>query len=376
MIRCHYISSCLAAAFLAGCSSEGPAPVPAPPERDTDVFLTIQAVVSESSSMPSTRVDEYSFEDAQTDYERMQTLRVVVCDKDGKVAGNRKVGAYPDGSFKYDELTFKVKPGKYGIHLFANEGSFPDDLKESLNGLTEGTDYNTSAIPGAVLEAGNDKILFGNNVYLPMTESFEVEAKTPLKEADRYQTKKLFVTRVPVKFTFALTKNTEKLEVRFSGVADRQYLMPHGVVYDPEKYTESTNPLEGRLITAYDTPEDAAVTDFVRIFTGLEEKTDFYYDGTYFVTPPVYLCETGLKATDAVPNHYSIRIRVTNSGETWESDDDGWSDPVGLPNLPSLPRNTHVVIRMNNENKLVCEVDLVPYTCVSLNPDFGIVTTR
>lgn len=50
-----------------------------------------------------------------------------------------------------------------------------------------------------------------------------------------------------------------------------------------------------------------------------------------------------------------------------------WFPEVELPNLPSLPRNTHVIINFElSGSTLNATVDVLPYTGVYLNPDFGI----
>ena len=44
-----------------------------------------------------------------------------------------------------------------------------------------------------------------------------------------------------------------------------------------------------------------------------------------------------------------------------------------LPNLPQLPRNTHVVVNITiNEHAMDCIVDVRPYTEITLEPDFGL----
>ena len=44
-----------------------------------------------------------------------------------------------------------------------------------------------------------------------------------------------------------------------------------------------------------------------------------------------------------------------------------------LPNLPHLPRNTHVVVNVTiNEQDIDCVVDVRPYTEIELEPDFGL----
>lgn len=44
-----------------------------------------------------------------------------------------------------------------------------------------------------------------------------------------------------------------------------------------------------------------------------------------------------------------------------------------LPNLPQLPRNTHVVVNITiNEHAMDCIVDVRPYTGITLEPDFGL----
>ncbi len=45
-----------------------------------------------------------------------------------------------------------------------------------------------------------------------------------------------------------------------------------------------------------------------------------------------------------------------------------------LPNLPQLPRNTHVVVNITiNEHAMDCIVDVRPYTEITLEPEFRVI---
>ena len=74
---------------------------------------------------------------------------------------------------------------------------------------------------------------------------------------------------------------------------------------------------------------------------------------------------------------YSLTMTISGKDKDSEGNDifvdTHTFGPVELPNLPFLPRNTHVVINIHlTGTDIECTVKLVPYTGIWLDPDFGI----
>lgn len=163
------------------------------------------------------------------------------------------------------------------------------------------------------------------------------------------------MTRVATKFAVKVTldescfldkdSKVELSPVVVSSIADSEYLIPRATTYSPAK-----TPVDGtnRIITSYEVPSTASVADYTFQLTQTDDK------GREFKSPIVYLTET------AYDQPYSVSITV-----------DGVGLSAPLPNLPSLPRNTFVIINITVYNNTL-EVTLQPYTGVWLNPDFGI----
>lgn len=199
--------------------------------------------------------------------------------------------------------------------------------------------------------------------YLPMAEQFEIDVVRPSGNAttDTYQYETLFLTRTTVKFSISAkveplsNSNIVLKRVTFNQIGDRQFLFPNNTTYSPEKY-----PLSGdnRIITAYDIPSEVVNSsvsfDVNWIFSPMSAEGKI-------ASPPIYFPETKLAADDK----YSVRVIVAIDGEDFEYDAD-------LPNLPSLPRNTHVRLNLVfTGHNVECHVDVAPYIGVELKPSFG-----
>lgn len=137
-------------------------------------------------------------------------------------------------------------------------------------------------------------------------------------------------------------------------------------MYDPAKYPVSW---DNRYITAYDVPADATVTDYVFPDAEFEFTTGYTVGNLYTYAPELYFAETRLPAD---PQEYILTLRMTEYSEV-TGRNESYTVRRTLPNLPSLPRNTHVKINLTlTGGRLDCVVDVLPYTGVFLNPDFGI----
>ena len=77
---------------------------------------------------------------------------------------------------------------------------------------------------------------------------------------------------------------------------------------------------------------------------------------------PIYLLEGKHSDDNNKENPYLLTLGVN-----------GTELKSYLPNLPQLPRNTHVVVNITiNEHAMDCIVDVRPYTGITLEPDFGL----
>lgn len=99
--------------------------------------------------------------------------------------------------------------------------------------------------------------------------------------------------------------------------------------------------------------------------TNLNFPVDYTPGTTLTYAPQLYFPETALPvATGATAQEYILAVKLSGDEEPCAE--------VPLPNLPSLPRNTHVKVNISLKNSDVkCTVDVVPYTAVPLNPSFG-----
>lgn len=328
---------------------------------------------------------DYSYEEPTYPAENMHTLRVIIVNNEtgdndyNKVEANEYLyRAFPqDGSSRFTGIRIKLDPGKKRVYLIANEASIA-----ALNPATDfnkcliGTTFTSAMMEDVIISGEPGKPIIDNTgtekLNIPMTEEFDVTIKAPETDEDYYQSADLFITRALVKFSFT-AKATEAPQLKFtideltiSSVADREYLLPTSTVYDPAKYPVSW---DNRYITAYDVPADATVTDYVFPDAEFEFTTGYTVGNLYTYAPELYFAETRLPAD---PQEYILTLRMTEYSEV-TGRNESYTVRRTLPNLPSLPRNTHVKINLTlTGGRLDCVVDVLPYTGVFLNPDFGI----
>ncbi len=347
----------------AGCSDSA-SPLPEPePERVAETYLRLSVRANDiTEPVP---IDTTYFGGVSGDNELIQTMRFIVVDGDGRIEHNVYVSQPAAVEAATD--AYRVKPNDTKtVYLFGNEAALPDDYRTTLRDLMAGENFTEAT--GALdwtLTRESDKPMFPDGSLIPMTEFHTIEIGDPkydMTDPDEPQPipyeSTLFVTRVATKFAVQLTLdescflNTDsKVElspVVVSSIADSEYLIPRATTYSPAK-----SPADGtnRIITSYEVPSTASVADYTFQLTQTVDK------GREFKSPIVYLTETRYGSG---PTPYSVSITV-----------DGVELSAPLPNLPSLPRNTFVIINITVYNNNL-EVTLQPYTGVWLKPDFGI----
>lgn len=320
--------------------------------------------------------EDGTFEQAVDSYEKLSTLRVVIVRPDGTIEHNRMV-VYnvATGLINHDNLQFEVISGEEKqIYLFGNEKvvSLDNDEFSFSTNLRVGEQFPVDKIESLLLMTDGDNSAVIDNYtpesqrrYVPMSESFKVWVDKPQPGGTAYQTEHLFITRSLIKFSFCVTVETPfpgdiKLSgIKLSGLADRSYYLPRATVYNPEKYTVSTNLYEGRYIESFETLTDDK--NRVSYEFPVLEPFDMSKPGSRNIEQPVYFPET--KGT------YGVNL-------LFKGDDVAYlTDILGTQTLEltEIPRNTHVKVNITfNTHVISATVDLVPYIGVTLEPEFGI----
>lgn len=383
-----YILVFFALTLLTACSQSDIEVNPQDVTLDLTVVVNDGGISNNSSTRAFPDTEDGSFEAPANDREKLSTLRVIIVHTvDGKqvVEHNRMVGIdYNTGNVINDNLQFRVKSNESKqIYLFGNEkwaGFYNGSTAVwepiyNFDALLPGSEFPIAEIEALqIRRAQNQPVLdnTGTNYtrygFVPMSEFFTVEIPEPHGEADRFIAKTLFVTRSLVKFSFNFTVSDDFWQegariagVRVEGMADNCYYLPNNTVYSPGKYEVSTEDLEGRYITSFEDPSTVTYSNcdlgmtlpFPEINSDLKgDKGDYY--------PLIYLPET------KAPAGGTIRVSLLLEGSNqWLT-----SQPL---QLTELPRNTHLKVNVTLKSTTIApEVELLPYTGVNLNPDFGI----
>lgn len=332
-------------------------------EPDADplmVNLTLSVGVNGDVSATRAVDDNNYFEGPSTIYEKMNSLRIIIVRPSGVVEHNRLLKFDKNGVVIADNQLFKVIGNEAKkVYLIANENSVPT---YDFSSISVEDQFPAEEIENLIVRRAARVPLYDNTVqsgaqYLPMSECFDITVTT-----EPYQSSTMFITRAASKFSFSIKKTSDYegaatlTAIRISGIGDAEYLMPKSTVYNPMKYQPSDNPLQGRYITAYETPtQDASDFDF-EMPSPLNLKN---LNSTYNWVPELYLPESPVSES----GYYCTLIF-----------DDGklLTNPVKLPNLSSLPRNSHVKVNITigNEHTMLLEVEALPWDYESTEFDF------
>ncbi len=326
-----------------------------------NMVISVKTIDSQLSAL--TRANETYFEDPTSRFERIHTLRYIIVRPDGKVEHNYIIDSESETDY-VNYVSFKVQGGeKKQIYLIANEASVTG---YDFTKFVAGSSFDATGVEAITLQTQPGKPLFdnsaeGNQSYLPMAEHFEIEVKMPSPGTDgpTYQYETLFITRTTVKFSFSAvvspvsTSDITLKKIVFNQIGECQYLFPRNTVYDPAKYPADAS---DRMITAYEVPQGAVTAD-----VPFEINWEFPPMNGQGKTgsPALYFPET------MFDGNYTATIVVNVDG-------DDFTYTAQLPNLPSLPRNTHVKIDMVlTGHDVTCIVDVAQYIGVILKPQFG-----
>lgn len=382
-----------------GCASGSDAPDdPAAPEPGLgqeaphDVMLDMSLRMLDSTGARGTRAGEIIYADEDnyleppvSEYEKIKTLRVIILhgartffdpfvnDSTGYVEHNR-LFYFENGVVQHDNMLFKVRSGeKKKIYFIVNEELVEQQNNVDFDNYKVKTLYN-GAIEGMKLTRKSGEPLIDDEEgstekhYIPMGECFDVHIPEP-KQPEDYEIKMtdFFVTRAAVKFSFdvdftgAFPKEESGWHIKditVHSLADTEYFLPHDTEY--KDVTDTANGLTGKVITTYSTPPGVEQTSYTfgkDIAYTEGKKPDVY-------SPAIYFPESKRDT------EYSVSITLANG--SGENEVESTLGPVKLPNLPSLPRNTHVVVKISlDQHDMQAEVVVAPYTAVTLDPSFG-----
>ncbi|MCM1483348.1 MAG: hypothetical protein NC043_03360 [Muribaculaceae bacterium] len=360
-----------------GCSGDD-SPVPPVVADDSEmVNFEINVYAGDpdgKKSRAGEMTDDDYFEEPQSQYERMRTLRVIIVRPNGVVEHNEYLyrSIPEEGIGEYHNIRLKVLGGETKqVYIFANEASMFTSGQANpaydFNAIAIGSVFPTEQINALTLQCDAGTPLYDNTgtvkQYIPMCESFDIDVRAPQADGtDLVQTANLFITRAAVKFGFFVTTTATPTETytieefEIQTIGNKEYLLPNNAEYTPAKYPAN---FADRYIYEYTVPEGAVSTaySFKPDLTVTEQTTA----GTLLTyTPALYFPETAIPAD----GNFYIRMRLTGDKE--------YSAAVPLPNLPSLPRNTYVKINVALGNSDIdFRVDIMPYAAVPLNPIFG-----
>lgn len=385
----HSIVVCLAAfalPFMVACSSQEESL----PEEISEAILHLNV-----EPIGQTRAGTATL----PDNEKMHSVRVIVLHNDGTVEHNKFYAL--DDAQEQRSILLKVTPDeKKKIYLFANEESVSAvegvaDVNSTLSAFfhtyVEGMSGFEDAVNGLYFAPD-----YSAGKPIPMSSMYEID----FPEKGNFDGV-FYVVRVATKFTvnFKNWRGEEVTVENFSieSHADKNFLMAHVNSY-PDTQNPETNQKyptwidwlkavsdasnvdsdaateEFGWLTDYKLPaEEGSISTYThgKVTVGKPTVDINYPDnskpGVASVVPVFYLPESkNLKqegATIVGEQEYTLSINIAGRAEPFV---------CKLDKLKALFRNTHLVVNvtMYNSNEIV--VDVIPYSEVILEPEFGL----
>ena len=345
--------------------------------------LTISVSVSNTPGAPVTKAPESKADINASDYigpahdgEKIQTLRIVIVRPDGTIEHNRYMdfqGAVKRAYMEVADIAFKVVgPEQKKVYLFVNENSVKEDMtgaetkivNYNFNTLEVGKKFPADAIADLKISLFDsyDTVPCEENLAtasLPMSECHTVQMPAKDHHVD------LYVTRAAVKFTYLFDNQTSQSyslsQLTISKGSRLEYYMPQ-ITYtgDPftndfavENYKVPNNFTNDYYIFGRFAPGDGSLVLPAEKVTPL--PSFYLLEGKY---------EDPKKVVDSNGKQLNYSMSATLDGVIHES---------YFPDVPWLPRNTHVVTVITiSDHDVKWTVDVYPYGEYWLNPGFGL----
>lgn len=382
----HSIAVCLAAftlPFMVACNSQKESL----PDNVTEAALYLNVATIGQTRAGTTELP---------DNEKMHSLRVVVLHADGKVEHNKSFPLYGAQEQKY--ILLKVKPDeKKKIFLFANEESVLE--VEGVTGrnqtLTAFFNNYTENMPG--FEAAVNNLYFAPDYSdekpIPMSSMYGIDFPAKGNFEGTF-----YVVRVATKFTMNFMNwRGEEITVKSFSIAshaDKNFLMAH--VNDSEQNRQLLNGKTWiewlkEVSEASFENDDYAATEAAgwlkdyELPTQADKKNIYNYDEPVIVgKPDIDLTRPATSkpgVASEIPIFYLPESMNPKAGATDGEQEytltihiEGLEEPFvrPLPNLKTLFRNTHVVVNITLKYSDEIIVDVIPYSEVKLEPEFGL----
>lgn len=388
---------CVMAAVMMIVSSCGSDTVDEPeaPDAAASLVLHIRSVEQRAPS-------------GETESDGFDRLRIIIINDQGIIEVNRPVSFYNGSATEYYAI-YPIAPrqGKY-IYVIAN----PDQAGLDFTPYPEGSNADIRSY----LESYSFTPAFSGEPKLVMTDSRFIDAKDLLPGSRA--TVNLNLVRVATKFSVYITNlRDEDITLRsfsVSSMADRQFLMPHftgskGSHPDNGEHIVAASGLMGfdfegvgtdmhwsdwlreavdesnidindvtvadrrGWIMKYSVPDGTAHS--ARAFS--LGAAPVIAGGATYELPVHYFCESRYGVLDnstfggGAARGYEQAYTFDISFSSREGGDKSFTG-YRLPNLRALFRNTHVIVNIKaHQEKLTCEVQVVPYVQIDLRPGFG-----
>lgn len=328
------------------------------------------------------------------DNEKMHSVRVIILHSDGTVEHNKFYSL--DGAQEQKSFLLKVTPNeKKKVYIFANEESVSEVEGVADENTTLSAFFDSYREKAYGFEEAVNSLYFtpdyteGNNI--PMSSEYEIDVpeKGTVEET-------FYVVRVATKFivNFFNWRGEEVRVEKFSiaSHADKNFLMAHvkdseqnRLLFDGESWINwlknvsdassenddyATTEAAGWL-KDYDLPALANRNlEYTFASSITVASAEFDENNLDDIKPGeasevFYLPESmNLKdgATDG-EQEYILKVYIS-----------GLSEPFvrKLPNLKALFRNTNVVINVTMYKNMEMVVDVIPFTSVEVDPDYGL----
>ena len=344
---------------VAGCSFSEETPA-----RQGLVDLKLNVALSDG--MASTR----GYEDPANTGEVMNSLRFIIVRPDGTVEHNRYLDADDfNPTTRYGYETFQVVDSEDKlVYLFVNEETTTisnlnsagaattyTSLQARLAAITPGTQFPTAEVTGWLVSLSSKDAELA--LPLPMNECHKVVVPS-MNEATVVE-KDLWVTRAATKFTYRIVNQTRLTTLSLSKLTIDRMAWQEYYLLNPNSATG--NPYTNWEVTNYTVPSPQGTNNGYYQFERAYDIT--LPQNKMVVLPSIYLLEGKYENTGDTRN-YGTTLKIN-----------GRDFNKMLPNNSNLPRNTHVVVTVtlkDVDSDVTWEVDLYPYTAITLDPIFGI----
>lgn len=331
---------------------------------------------------------------ADNPVEYMYTLRIIVLHADNSVEHNVYVDFGNSPQTECFRILKVTRNETKKIYLIANEESVSSELHEKLETLTAGDNTFRSIV---------DELNFTPDYKtpIPMSSVYDVPVN-----AESLVERQFYLVRAATKFTFRLTNERENAvsvdAIAISGIVGKTYLIPHKkekemffegepffwidwlkkVADESQEYPDDVTLADRRgWIQDYDIPygqtHEEVIVRSPTLVPGLTYHVNEAPTPGEKMFPVFYLPESkNLKdrTQEYGEQAYAMTLHLTEKNlerEAGTSEEKEVLFTRTFPNLKALFRNTHILVDVTFWEKGV-KVDVIPYSEVVLNPDFGL----